>query len=204
MKLTKVPLIAISRHRLAIDGKGITTLVGFHGCPLNCEFCINKRSLAMSPICKISVSELLDRLMVDNIYYLATGGGVTFGGGEPLLFYEFICDLVAVMPKEWNITMETSLNVPLDNLKKVAPCIHEFIIDIKDIDSTIYKKYTGKNNNNVLSNLKWLKDNGYSDKVIIRIPLIPNYNTKDNQIQSMAKLEEMGFNRFDKFQYIIR
>jgi len=204
MKLTKVPLIAISRHRLAIDGKGITTLVGFHGCPLNCEFCINKRSLAMSPICKISVSELLERLMADNIYYLATGGGVTFGGGEPLLFYEFIYDLVAIMPKEWNITMETSLNVPLDNLKKVAPYIHEFIIDIKDMDSTIYKKYTGKNNNNVLSNLKWLKDNGYSDKVIIRIPLIPNYNTKDNQIQSMAKLEEMGFNRFDKFHYIIR
>ena len=204
MKSTKAPLIAISRHRLAIDGKGITTLVGFHGCPLNCEFCINKRSLAMSPICKISVSELLDRLMVDNIYYLATGGGVTFGGGEPLLFYEFIYDLVAIMPKEWNITMETSLNVPLDNLKKVAPYIHEFIIDIKDMDSTIYKKYTGKNNNNVLSNLKWLKDNGYSDKVIIRIPLIPNYNTKDNQIQSMAKLEEMGFNRFDKFHYIIR
>ena len=204
MKSTKAPLIAISRHRLAIDGKGITTLVGFHGCPLNCEFCINKRSLAMSPICKISVSELLDRLMVDNIYYLATGGGVTFGGGEPLLFYEFIYDLVAIMPKEWNITMETSLNVPSDNLKKVAPYIHEFIIDIKDMDSTIYKKYTGKNNNNVLSNLKWLKDNGYSDKVIIRIPLIPNYNTKDNQIQSMAKLEEMGFNRFDKFHYIIR
>ena len=204
MKSTKAPLIAISRHRLAIDGKGITTLVGFHGCPLNCEFCINKRSLAMSPICKISVSELLERLMADNIYYLATGGGVTFGGGEPLLFYEFIYDLVAIMPKEWNITMETSLNVPLDNLKKVAPYIHEFIIDIKDMDSTIYKKYTGKNNNNVLSNLKWLKDNGYSDKVIIRIPLIPNYNTKDNQIQSMAKLEEMGFNRFDKFHYVIR
>ncbi|MBO4398317.1 MAG: radical SAM protein [Bacteroidaceae bacterium] len=204
MKSTKAPLIAISRHRLAIDGKGITTLVGFHGCPLNCEFCINKRSLAMSPICKISVSELLERLMADNIYYLATGGGVTFGGGEPLLFYEFIYDLVAIMPKEWNITMETSLNVPLDNLKKVAPYIHEFIIDIKDMDYTIYKKYTGKNNNNVLSNLKWLKDNGYSDKVIIRIPLIPNYNTKDNQIQSMAKLEEMGFNRFDKFHYIIR
>lgn len=135
---------------------------------------------------------------------MATGGGVTFGGGEPLLFYEFIYDLVAIMPKEWNITMETSLNVPLDNLKKVAPYIHEFIIDIKDMDSTIYKKYTGKNNNNVLSNLKWLNDNGYSDKVIIRIPLIPNYNTKDNQIQSMAKLEEMGFNRFDKFHYIIR
>lgn len=204
MKSTKAPLIAISRYRLAIDGKGITTLVGFHGCPLNCEFCINKRSLAMSPICKISVSELLERLMADNIYYLATGGGVTFGGGEPLLFYEFIYDLVAIMPKEWNITMETSLNVPLDNLKKVAPYIHEFIIDIKDMDSTIYKKYTGKNNNNVLSNLKWLKDNGYSDKVIIRIPIIPNYNTKDNQIQSMAKLEEMGFNRFDKFHYIIR
>ena len=31
----------ISRHRLATDGEGVTTLVGFHGCPLCCGYFLN-------------------------------------------------------------------------------------------------------------------------------------------------------------------
>lgn len=29
-------LIGISRHRIGVDGAGVTTLVAFHGCPLRC------------------------------------------------------------------------------------------------------------------------------------------------------------------------
>lgn len=32
--MNTVPIIGISRHRLATDGKGVTTLVAFHGCPV--------------------------------------------------------------------------------------------------------------------------------------------------------------------------
>ena len=35
-----VPLIGIARHRLSIDGEGVTTLVAFHGCPLHCKYCL--------------------------------------------------------------------------------------------------------------------------------------------------------------------
>ena len=35
------PLIGINRHRLATDGKGVTTLVAFSGCPLRCKYCLN-------------------------------------------------------------------------------------------------------------------------------------------------------------------
>ena len=40
-----VPLIGIARHRLTIDGEGVTTLVAFHGCPLRCKYCLNPTSL---------------------------------------------------------------------------------------------------------------------------------------------------------------
>ena len=36
-----VPLIGIARHRLTIDGEGVTTLVAFHGCPLRCKYCLS-------------------------------------------------------------------------------------------------------------------------------------------------------------------
>ena len=34
-------LIGIQRHRITTDGAGITTLVGFHRCPLSCAYCLN-------------------------------------------------------------------------------------------------------------------------------------------------------------------
>lgn len=35
------PVFGISRLRIGTDGKGITTLVTFMGCPLNCKYCLN-------------------------------------------------------------------------------------------------------------------------------------------------------------------
>ena len=34
---------------------------------------------------EMDVQEILEEVMVDDLYFKATGGGVTFGGGEPLL-----------------------------------------------------------------------------------------------------------------------
>lgn len=35
------PIFGISRHRMGIDGNGVTTLVAFMGCPLKCRYCLN-------------------------------------------------------------------------------------------------------------------------------------------------------------------
>ena len=40
-----VPFIGIDRHRLGVDGVGVTTLAAFHGCPLRCKYCLNRRCL---------------------------------------------------------------------------------------------------------------------------------------------------------------
>jgi len=37
--MKKTTLIGLSRHRIGVDGTGVTTLVAFHGCPLNCRYC---------------------------------------------------------------------------------------------------------------------------------------------------------------------
>jgi pyruvate formate lyase activating enzyme len=42
------PLLALSRHRIGIDGVGVTTLVAGAGCPLSCAYCINKKLLCQA------------------------------------------------------------------------------------------------------------------------------------------------------------
>ena len=197
------PLIGINRHRLATDGVGVTTLVTFHSCPLRCRYCLNPQCLTPDGVWReISVGELLDEVSVDNIYFLATGGGITFGGGEPLLRSDFITAFCALMPAQWNITIETSLNVDRYHLEQVFPYVSRFFIDIKDMDPHIYETYTSHDNQRVIDNLHWLADQDATDKVTIRLPLIPDYNTEADVDRSEQTLHRMGYTDFDRFEYI--
>ena len=199
------PFIAINRHRLTTDGEGVTTLVGFHGCPLHCQYCLNAQCLQADSVwCRLTPGELYSEVEIDDLYFMATGGGICFGGGEPLLRSDFIKAFAEIMNPEWKLTIETSLNVPLENVKAIASLVQMWYVDIKDMNPDIYKAYGCKENKQVISNLQWLAANGYADKVIIRLPLIPEYNTDEDRQQSQQQLEKMGFTNFDKFNYIVR
>ena len=199
------PFIAINRHRLTTDGEGVTTLVGFHGCPLHCEYCLNAQCLQADGVwCRLTPGELYSEVEIDDLYFVATGGGICFGGGEPLLRSDFIKAFAGIMNPEWKLTIETSLNVPLENVKAIASLVQMWYVDIKDMNPDIYKAYGCKENKQVISNLQWLAANGYADKVIIRLPLIPEYNTDEDRQMSQQQLEKMGFTNFDKFNYIVR
>ena len=200
-------MIGISRHRLAIDGEGVTTLVAFHGCPLRCKYCLNPHSLSKDTQCiERSVEELIDEVRIDQLYFLATGGGVTFGGGEPLLHSTFIKAFCEQCPKEWRISIESSLNVPRKNVEDVLPFVKEWIIDIKDMNPDIYKAYSSISNERVIDNLRWIASE-HADLlpcITIRLPHIPDYNTDDDRDCSQAFLETLGYTNFDRFEYIIR
>ena len=203
MKNNKATLIGISRLRMNTDGHGITTLVAFHGCPLHCRYCLNPQCLnPVSRILRLSPDEVLDILRKDELYFLATKGGVTFGGGEPLLNADFIKEVLCLGANKWHTTVETSLNVPQSKIDIVLPYINEYIVDIKDTNPAIYQNYTGKDNNRVIQNLKWLVKRGKKDDIICRIPLIPKFNTENNQKQSINFLKDLGISRFDVFDYV--
>ena len=199
------PLIGIVRHRLATDGKGVTTLVAFHSCPLRCRYCLNPQCLDPDMVWRtVTTSELLNELLLDNLYFLATGGGVTFGGGEPLLRSEFIEEFCRIKPAEWKVNIETSLNVDRPHLERVLPHIDQFFIDIKDTNPSIYKQYTTRDNAQVLDNLQWLiEHDGMAEKILVRLPHIPNHNTQDDVDRSHAILNEMCITHFDEFNYIV-
>ncbi|MDD3037700.1 radical SAM protein [Bacteroides sp.] len=201
--MKKVPLIGIARHRLTIDGEGVTTLVAFHGCPLHCEYCLNPTSLHPDSIWKkYDYLELYKELRQDELYFLASGGGVTFGGGEPLLQSEFIYQFRQLCGPQWRITVETSLNVPSHHLELLLPVIDNYIIDIKDTNNDIYLQYTQKENTCVFSNLRYLIEHGKAEQMTLRVPLIPSYNTLEDIDASIQLLEKMGITHFDRFTYI--
>ncbi len=196
------PLIGISRHRLTTDGEGVTTLVAFHGCPLRCKYCLNPQSLHSEGIWKhYDCMQLYEEVRLDELYFLATHGGITFGGGEPCLQSDFIYEFRQLCGQEWQLSVESSLNVAQENIEKLVPVVDSYIIDIKDINNAIYQKYTGKDNEKVLHNLQYLIEHGKNEQIIVRTPIIPAYNTENDVDYSIRLLKEMGITQFDRFTY---
>ena len=198
------PLLSIARLRIGTDGIGVTTLVAGGGCPLHCRWCINAHLLREAPAESVSAEELLNRVRIDDLYFRATGGGVTFGGGESLLHAEFIRSFRAICPPDWHISVETSLAVSAASVRTAAEAVDEFIIDCKDTNPERYAAYTGGDGTLMLSNLRLLLDTVGSERVLVRVPLIPQYNTPEQQAKNAEVLQKMGVTRVNLFSYVIR
>lgn len=196
------PVITFSRLRMTTDGEGVTTLVIFHDCPLRCKYCLNPFSFA--PDTKreeLTPHQLYDRVKIDDLYFVATGGGVTFGGGEPLLRADFLKEFRALCGDRWHLCAETSLNVPAEAVRTAAECMDMFYVDCKDTNPEIYKAYTGIQNAQMLENLRTLISLAGTERVVVRVPLIPGYNTEDDREKSRALLTSLGVTQFDFFTY---
>lgn len=195
-------IIAIQRHRINSDGQGIRTLVILEGCPLYCKYCINPQACGTGKGTMMTTQELYKKIIRDDMYIMAAGGGVTFGGGEPLLWADFIKEFSGEYGYRLDITIETSLNVPHQNLVTLVGKRHySFIIDIKDLNRHIYEKYTGVSSLIVLRNLEWLVKHTYGCH--IRVPHISGYNT-DRDVERTKKALSDAFDDIliEEFEYI--
>ena len=94
--------------------------------------------------------------------------------------------------------------MPTANIEALLPLVNTLIIDIKDMNPDIYRDYTGQSNALVLENLRLIAEAGRQSDCIVRIPLIPGYNTDADRDASRKVLEALGFTRFDLFTYQIR
>ena len=195
------PLMGFSRHRLGIDGQGVTTLVAASGCPLRCRMCLNARCWSDEPVRRVTPEALYEMARVDDLYFQATGGGVTFGGGEPLTHAAFIATFRVLCGDRWRIMAETSLNVPAENLRVAVGCVDEFLVDIKDMDPAIYRRYTGADNARTVENLRTLLQAVGPGRVTVRVPNIPGFNGPEDVAASVAALKAMGVENLDVFTY---
>lgn len=142
--------------RIDVDGNGVRSLILMDTCYLNCKYCINKSRINRFPLVhQMNVMDLAMALYKDVPYFLESKGGVTFGGGEPLLHSDYIHQFHIYVPAI-SINIETSLNVERKAIEALIDDVDEWIIDVKDLNPEIYFRYTDTYNDQVIENLLYL------------------------------------------------
>ena len=161
-------------------------------CPLGEEDyikCVSKSIVRFGEI--YDEDRLLDIISRDECYYVG-GGGVTFSGGEPLLQLVHVNSFLKKLSDLYSICIETSLCAPLESLSSVYKNIDLFYIDVKTLVREDLHSIGG-NLDVFLNNLYFLKNNGYADKMIFRIPYVPNISDKhDNILLLNSLIKDIG------------
>lgn len=129
--------------------------------------------------------------------------GVTFSGGEPLLQYEFLKEvLIQLKQHKIHVAVDTAGNVPWKYFEEILPYVNLFLYDIKGVDPYIHRKYVGGDNKLILDNLRCLTSIR-QHQVWIRIPLIHGINDNDEDIGLLGEFLRglSGFERIDLLPY---
>ena len=136
---------------------------------------------------EVTAGEIVRETLKERKYYETSGGGVTISGGEPTLQPEFLLAMVKSLKKEQvHVALETSGFSNYDVLKSVLPYVDLFLYDYKETDPVKHKKFIGVDNVLILDNLRKLHDAKAS--ILLRCPVIPGLNDREDHFQGIADL----------------
>ena len=134
-----------------------------------------------------TVDEVIREVMKDKAFYDNSGGGITVSGGEPMLQFEFTLELLkAAKESGLHTAMETCGFAKPEQYREIAPYVDLFLYDYKETDSKKHKEFTGADNDLILSNLRMLNEMGAN--LILRCPIIPTLNDREEHFRGIAKL----------------
>jgi pyruvate formate lyase activating enzyme len=182
-----------------------------------CELCGSCISACPNNVIEIvgvpkNVDEIVELVLNDKPFYDNSGGGVTISGGEPTMQEKFLLELMKKLKvRDIHIALETCGYFTDTIREKIIKLVDLFLFDIKHIDPSQHKKLTGVTNEKILENFSHLLSKVGTERIIPRIPLIPNVNDNRNTIQGIiaflksinysGEVHLMPYNKLAKTKY---
>lgn len=164
-----------------INGKHIFSPEKCNACGQCIETCLGEALKLYGK--EVTVQEILPYLIEDRAFY-GDNGGVTISGGEPLMQWEFVKELLHTLKDNHiNTAVDTSGYTNRMILDEIIPYTDIFLYDVKAFDEQKHIECTGKSNVQILENLRYLDERGC--RIEIRFPLVPEYN--DDQVEKIGR-----------------
>lgn len=163
----------IKTNRNLCENCGLCTKV----CPKEARFMVGKSA---------AVSEIIDEVVRDRLFYEGTGGGMTISGGEALYQSDYAAELLkSAKDNLIHTAIETSGFATKDQFEKVVKYSDLVLYDIKHMDSSEHERLTGVGNKRILENIIWLSENT-SIPFVIRFPVIKGLNDTLENTEAMC------------------
>ncbi len=174
----------------AVDGPGTRFVIFLQGCNLRCQYCHNPDTWQRDEGKEYSVDEIYEK------YYKVrefVKDGITVSGGEPLLQYDFLLQLLKKFKENGvNTCVDTAgscINLQKEEnqekIKKLMEYVDLVLLDIKHIDDEEHKKLTGLGNQRVLEFAKFLSK--INQPVWIRHVIVPTINIKNEYFYRLGE-----------------
>lgn len=129
--------------------------------------------------------EALAERLQKNIKILnASGGGVTFSGGEPTSAGDFLLEILRLLEGKTSRALQTCGYCEPAVFEQILGHIDYCLYDLKLMDPLIHKHYTGVSNEKILHNFQTLAKSG--KEFVVRTPLIPGVTDTVENLTSIA------------------
>jgi pyruvate formate lyase activating enzyme len=137
----------------------------------------------------------------DEVFYLESGGGVTFSGGEPLMQADALKELLEICKtRGYHTAIDTSGYADNGAIRKLIDLADLWLFDLKIMDDIKHVEYTGVSNELSFRNLETLAKAG--EQIVIRFPLIPGITDDIENLEAISSImKKLKLNRIDILPY---
>jgi len=184
-----------------VDGPGIRTVFFLQGCPLRCAYCHNPDSQTFHGAKEITPDEVVATAMRYETYYRATGGGVTFSGGEPLMQGEFLGEALKKL-KEKGVTtcVDTSGYGQTPYYEEIFKYTDHILLDIKHVENEAHQVLTGRDMTGIKTFLKALQ--AFNGRIVIRHVMVPGLTDNDEAMDQLLTMIAPLKKKIDKIEIL--
>lgn len=171
--------ISFDNDRIVIDSNKCTSC-------LNCVKACPTKALKLEGE-YLTLSQVIQAVLKDEVFYEESNGGVTLSGGEVLQQHIFASELLKLL-KEKNIhtSIETTGYTSNEIFSKFIENVDLLLFDMKHYDREKHFQATNVYNDIIIENLRTAIKQGKD--VIIRIPVIPTINSSLDDAKEFCKL----------------
>jgi pyruvate formate lyase activating enzyme len=189
-----------------VDGPGNRYVLFLQGCNFNCTACHNPHTIPLAtPRARpVTVAEVIDDIRPLRRFL----SGITVSGGEVTLQHRFVHDLFRAIKTDPDLHplttfLDTNGNAPRSTWARLLPVTDGAMVDLKALDADLHIALTDSANDEVLSSIRHLAEEGKLYEV--RLLLVPGINDSDGRLRRTAdwllsvdpamRIKVIGFHR---------
>jgi len=171
----------------AADGPGTRFVTFFAGCPLRCLYCQNPDTWEGRNGQRVTLDELVAKMLTFKAFILASGGGVTVSGGEPLLQSTFIEAYLRRCKQEgMHTALDTAGFLGVRASDQLLDDTDLVLLDVKSSNPETYRKVTGVGLEPTVAFGDRLAERG--NRIRIRYVLVPGLTDDPDNVAGVAEL----------------